>query len=396
MSNFKTSRRFGGFTLVELMIASALLAMIIITTGYIFQTSVKAISISQGNSEMAISIMSFDETFRTDLKGMEHDGFLALGRREIYNVYGTRSDRHNEFAQTFRNDWIMFYMTSERTSMTDPRVIGQWSRVLYSHGQASNPVDADFSQLATDWVLLRHGILILPELRISSGNIEMTQKPSGWNDPIGPYTGAEWPQSGDYPGKERQFQRAVESYSFRRLHWYWYFHYGWNGPLSTPWVYDRASRTNPEKPQEAFFEPSYYHTGSGHYADIGTYSKKMHSLPHCGEFRIQYAMPQDITTSAINWRDPPLWHNPSRSDDPDPAATGNYVDPNYDSSRPGDVTHPSQYIPVGEVSPSLYAGRVIFAPGDKWPVLLKVNAQVFDPLDRLEGGQKLEMVVAVP
>ncbi len=381
----RTTRSPHGFTLVELMISVSLMAVIVMVIGYVFQTSVQAISISQGNSETVLNAMAFDRILRQDIKGMERDGFLVMGRREVYDVYGSRRDRQDLLDRTARTDWMMFFIGSEQRALFDPRVISHWARVLYGHGDVSDPTSSNFSPLGTDWSLMRQIFLIMPELRTNAALIE--ESAGGYYQSQG--LGVEWPQIGIGAGYESMWQTAVDTYTQRRLHWYWHGGQGHiHGDLACDWFYEHNSSTT----GMAFFEPAHYHNW------ITSYSiernRRIHAMPHCGSFRIQYAFAQDITSAGINWREPPLWHDPNRSDDPDPGATGAYPDPNFDASMPANVTHPSATIPVGKIPESLYAGRLVFAPGDpNWPVLLKVTVDAYDPLGRYEGSHPIEMLL---
>ncbi|MCG3180612.1 MAG: hypothetical protein BIFFINMI_02974 [Phycisphaerae bacterium] len=361
-------RAAAGFTLVELMIAVGLLAMIFVVAGYIFQTSVTAIGQAQASNEMVMSLAAFDKVIRQDLAAIEPGGFLGMGRRE-QDGYGTGMDSAQGLKKKYRKDWMMFYITTERCSPMDPRAIGQWARVFYGPGQTADPNDSGASDLVSNWVLMRHQVLLCPKLRMDKNAIEATSGPSGWSDPVGPFLGIEWPQEGDYPGMERSYWRATDTYRFRRMHWWWYWNYGWCGTVSTPWVYDRVSRTNPEKPQRAYSEPDFYHNVPG----LGGGLKvNFSALGHC-DFKVQYAMKEDLGTT-IAWRDPPAV-----------GGSGNPADPNYNASDP-----------VHNTSQTNQDGRLMFTPGDRWPALLKITVRVFDPLARLVDGRTMDVIMMLP
>jgi prepilin-type N-terminal cleavage/methylation domain-containing protein len=375
-----------GFTLVELMVAVGLLAVLILMVGFIFQTSVDAISTAQGSNELNASLMGVAERLRSDIKGIERNGFLIIGARER-EAYGSGYDRGEKLLQTFRNDWMVFFTATEHPSLLDQRAIGMWSRVMIGHGRVadthgdliqtrdsypqgktilkgrivdepegvykletlsptggspkvltinksdtytSNTYYNHPSDQATDWILMRHQIL---ELAYPVFGNKQTYRAWSQYYSDAMYVGAEYASYGEMVGTgggEGPYKRAIQSHTKRKYNWYWY--YGW----------DREN-------QVEIFEPEYYFrfaSGAG---------RRFQLLPHCAEFKIQFAMKADIGNGQVLWHDPP--------------ARGNSAYP---------------------------YGRLEFGPGDEWPVLLRISIQAFDPIDRLIGGRPLVMVFEVP
>lgn len=398
------NNRFAGFTLIELLVSVALLAMIILATSYIFDTTVSAVSLNQATAESSIRLSTFTEQVRYDLKAVERGGFLIFGRRELEG-YGSPADRANKMKRTMRTDWMLLTCATQQEGGLDSRAIGQWSKIFYGHGKASDPTNSgfrdetqqypfvdnltnSFSNVGTDWVLLRNQIIMLSSLLASSTSSTGIESPS---------TGGTYEMGGS------KFERGMLSYVNRQFHWYGAFNYQWIGNFN--WNVgdvDFAGR------RLAVYEPVFYHTMPYHSTgDVREY----HALPHCGSFRVQYAMAEDLRSGSggkIAWRDGPLFHDPRRSDSP--PAVGAYPDPNYSASDPYGP-HISANIPVGvqgtkwyydgnyakgwTITPVTNAGRIVFGPGDRWPSLIKITVEVWDPLDRLSGPMKGEVVVAI-
>ncbi len=359
----------GGFTLIELLLSVTLLVLIILVSSYIFDTTIRAVSQTQADNEMSVGLQAFAQLLRNDLRGLEHDGYLICGAREQM-AYGSLKDRTNQTGQTFRNDWLMFYTNCEQYSSVDCRVIGQWARILYGHGLVTDKRQALYSNIATDWVLTRHQIILLSHIRLPWSDIQTTNE--GPYSGRGIFEGLESPEMGDYVSGWRQYERATLSYVSRDWRWYWFMNYGWEGDLATA-AYDFPAYGGGTTQGKAFYEPRYYHTASFYY---GWSDRRFHALPHCSDFGVQYAMAEDLRAGpggATRWRDPPRI-----------GAAGNPIDPNYSATDPQHTNQKNS------------DGRLAFAPGDRWPVLLKVTVRVFDPMDRLAGGKNLVAVVPVP
>ncbi|MCG3180614.1 MAG: hypothetical protein BIFFINMI_02976 [Phycisphaerae bacterium] len=354
-------RRTGAFTLVELMIAVGLLAMIFVVAGYIFQTSVSAISKAEANNEMVMSLTAFSKQCRYDMQAIEHNGFLVIGRRQ-QDAFASTADESENIKRTFRNDWMMFTMTTEQPSVVDPRVIGQWERIFYGQGDVTNPSNSQYSKYATDWVLMRHQILMMPKLRISTSEMEAAMKDyTTWTT----VAGIDWNDSPDYLGKERQFWTAMQSYTYRKLYWFWMMNYGWCGSYPMPWAYARGG--GQDSTAKTYFEPTYWQDASFYFG--ASAGRRFQLLGHCGDFKVQYAMSEDLG-STIAWRNPPAVGDSS-----------NPQDPSYNASDPVNSDRTNQ------------DGRLMFGPGDRWPSLLKIHVHIYDPLNRLVDGRAMDIVV---
>ncbi len=354
--------RPGGFTLIELLLSVTLLVLIVLVSGYIFDSTVRAVGETQACTEMNVSLQAFAKTMREDFRGIECGGWLFCGQR-IQAAYGSLRDRTNARLKPFRTDWVGLTTNTEQYSAMDSRVIGQSSRILYGHGLTTDPRGNHgvYSNIATDWVVMRHQVVQLPQIKPDFVAIHSAPFYGyGWDRAFSDVEDAEgyvayYPSgSGSDYYWVYPFERNFESYYKRDFRWSW------------SWVYRGNPILNISEPDNYFdYLKGSYQISSPRYA-----------LPHCAEFQVQYAMAEDLPSAddgAIHWRDPP---RARRSDNP--------PDPNYD---PADLLHRNQ---------RNSDGRLLFGPGDRWPVLLKVTAEIFDPIDRLEGGRKMVLVVPLP
>ncbi len=365
------------FTLIELLLAVTLLVLIVLVSGYIFDTTVRAVSQSQATSELNASLEAFAQLLRKDIRAIEHDGFLVIGAR-CQEAFGTASDRANGRRQTFRNDWIEFFTNAEQDASIDARTIGQWSRTLYGHGRVSDRagyafkdqtrsmpltpgMHAAYSNLGTDWVVMRHQLHVMAKSRLPERQLENLEVADGtWQYSTG-----------------TMYNRSLLSYVVRDFRWSCWYNCQWVGSVQVQYGVDGQTGTG----RLAIYEPLYYHY-------MPTYSmtdrRGFHALPHCPHFEVHYAMAEDLQAcpaGTVRWRDPPM------------LGQSGYADPNYNPAVRIDPLHLKATLPANDGE---HAGRLPFGPGDRWPVLLKITVHVFDPLDRLAGGKKMSVVTVVP
>ncbi|MDD4891924.1 MAG: prepilin-type N-terminal cleavage/methylation domain-containing protein [Phycisphaerae bacterium] len=355
-----------GFTLVELLVAVTLLVLIMLATTYIFSTSTEVISETQGVSECNIRLGAFEQVFRRDIKNIEHQGFLIMGARR-QEAYGSRRQAEIELKQTFRDDWLMFLTGSEVAGSVENRAYGQTAKVYYGHSATSDPlawqaVDQTswfpytqgacatrLSQFATEWTLLREELILIHQFRAGSTGGQ----------------GLEYGGISQY-GTGALYLRDIFNYVYRNFRWTLWPNEGYMGSVTV-----NHGPAGSATGRLAIYEPIYYHT----FSSYGTGDQSgFRALAHCSRFQMQYAMPADLRAGpngGVLWRDPAM-HDPANVA---AVPTGGFnvavvADPN--------------------------AGRTVFAPGDVWPALVKCTVEVWDPLERTDGGRSATFVVPVP
>lgn len=92
-----------GFTLMELMVAVALLVGVILAVGMVFQGTSKAVSLSQATTEAFSGVRALQSKIEKDLSGLDPNGFLIIRSR----ADATNTRRFDQIAflsnGTFRN-----------------------------------------------------------------------------------------------------------------------------------------------------------------------------------------------------------------------------------------------------------------------------------------------------
>ena len=67
-----------GFTLTEMLVAVAVLAVVILATSTIFSTSQRVASMGEANAELIQQASAIERRIRRDIERMSSDGFLAI------------------------------------------------------------------------------------------------------------------------------------------------------------------------------------------------------------------------------------------------------------------------------------------------------------------------------
>lgn len=102
------------FTLTEMLIAVAVLAVVILATSTIFGTAQRIASLGQANSDLLQQAAAIEQRIRTDVDRMSRDGFLAIqcvGVRNDINVAqtGRRLDPSRADGEEIRCDQLLFF-----------------------------------------------------------------------------------------------------------------------------------------------------------------------------------------------------------------------------------------------------------------------------------------------
>lgn len=265
----------GGFTLIELLVAVGLLAVIFLACSYIFDSATQAISETESTTDVNRSIEATFRVMRTDVRGIEHDGWLVMGSRQFppNQVWATGKAKSAGRAQQFRYDWMAFTLCTSVSSNVDPRLAGQNGRVFYSHGQRTNPSSALFKTTAADWVFMRD-FYFQPGAapwKSNDSNAAINARKQKAELTINGLAGQECTLGG---GLANSLAYVNSSYFNREFHWLGYpsyYYAGWD-----------------ETPETSSFM-SYL---VSNYTMRESWGK--HLLPFAAEFKLQYAMATDI------------------------------------------------------------------------------------------------------
>ena len=144
------------FTLIELVTAVAILAMVLSFTGVIFKVSIGTYRTAGANAEIMQKLRAITDQLNRDFKGLRKDGYLKLH----YDVRGNRREYPNSAPCDFRADRIYYFSTGDFQSWFGPDIRSNIARVYFGHDSISL---SDDSIPVSQWILARDAMLITPD-----------------------------------------------------------------------------------------------------------------------------------------------------------------------------------------------------------------------------------------
>jgi prepilin-type N-terminal cleavage/methylation domain-containing protein len=143
------------FTILELVVAIALLAMVFAFTAAIFQVGVSSYRTAAANAEIMQKLRAITDQLNADFEGLQKDGYLLLhfellNRMEFENSPGTNN---------FRADRIYYFSTGDFQSWFDIDVRSNIARIYFGHDYDTFN---DNSILVSKWNLARDAVLLTP------------------------------------------------------------------------------------------------------------------------------------------------------------------------------------------------------------------------------------------
>jgi prepilin-type N-terminal cleavage/methylation domain-containing protein len=143
------------FTLIELVVAIAILVMVISFAGVIFKVSINAHRTASANAEIMQKLRAITDQLNIDFKGFRKDGYLVL-RSELLN----RNEYGNSPAPAdFRVDRLFYFSTGDSQSWKDTSVRSNITKVYFGHDSRSLN---DTAFPVSKWSLARDAKLITP------------------------------------------------------------------------------------------------------------------------------------------------------------------------------------------------------------------------------------------
>ncbi|MCX5632107.1 MAG: hypothetical protein NTW93_00270 [Phycisphaerae bacterium] len=139
-----------GFTIMELLVAVGLLAVVLAATGMIFRYSIDAQRTAASTAEMMHTLRAITDQLNSDFAGLREDGYLVL-----------QSDDSNSA--------VYFFSTGDFQSWYDPTVKSNIVRVYL--GPAGN----DPNNLALDMRLLTPGNIPTPGRKLDYNDVSFAQ-----------------------------------------------------------------------------------------------------------------------------------------------------------------------------------------------------------------------------
>ena len=141
-----------GFTLIELVTAIAILAIVVSFAGVIFNMSIESYRTAMANAEIMRKLRAITDQLNADFKGLQKDGYLILHSE----VQAGRKEYQDPDPCDFRADRLYYFTTGDFQSWFEPNIRSNIAQIYFGHDSISLATDVVVSKckLARDVVLL--------------------------------------------------------------------------------------------------------------------------------------------------------------------------------------------------------------------------------------------------
>ncbi len=140
-----------GFTLVELVVAIGVMAMVVLFAGTVFKASIASYRIATAQAEIMQKFRAITDQLNNDFQGLRKDGYLIL-----YSTYAGTAPNN------FRSDRLYFFSTGDFQSWYNSTVRSNIARIYLGHDWTSlapaQNVPVNHWRLAQDINLLTPGM----------------------------------------------------------------------------------------------------------------------------------------------------------------------------------------------------------------------------------------------
>lgn len=159
------------FTLIEMVVALGIMALVLSFAGVIFQVSIDSHRMALANAEIMQKLRVITEQLDADFRGLRKDGEILViwsaGRRDPNASAALRRLGPNDPNHFERFDRIMFFTSGDfQTFNTDPVVRGNLARVCYTlaRGPSDNPTEPNWPpmQAPRERMLARTQHILIP------------------------------------------------------------------------------------------------------------------------------------------------------------------------------------------------------------------------------------------
>lgn len=389
-----SGKRIGGFTLVELMVAVAILVIVVAMSGTIFTSAGEAVSRSTGLTDIQTKVQAFRRQFTADIEqmlGPAQGGYLAIRCQRYTNCYESETPGGGSIQDIpgdVRADQIAFFATGDFRSMVDPNIQANTAWLRYGHagsvmpasmGEAI-PADFDTETAANHWIWCRQYTVF-------------------WIDP-----GDTPPSLDTSNSSELAIASRIDRYAedengtdITNEEEYWKF---WSDHVSFPYSHTRSVyqiwSTAGASPRNAacytrFFPPASngrsYLRMSGPMIGVVPYM-----LGNVGYVKIEVLMPEALTNTQGSQTRPETLasldnsnlggtlnasvFDPPYADDDDIIWRDPYIDNHRLGLNVGEGTGRSAAAAYQPTDPE--EALLIFAPTDLWPLKLRITARLYD------------------
>ena len=143
------------FTLIELVVAVAILAMVLSFAGVIFKVSIGAYRTTMANTEIMQKLRAITDQLNGDFEGLQKDGYLML-----HSEVQARSEYQDSDPCNFRADRLYYFSTGDFQSWFAPNIRSNIARVYFGHDSISLYLAID--RPVSEWNLARDIVLLTP------------------------------------------------------------------------------------------------------------------------------------------------------------------------------------------------------------------------------------------
>ena len=117
-----------GFTLVELVVAIGVMAMVVVFAGTVFKTSIASYRVATAQAEIMQKFRAITDQLNNDFQGLRKDGYLML-----YSTAVNRAEYAGATPANFRSDRLYFFSTGDFQSWYNSAVRSNIARIYLGH-----------------------------------------------------------------------------------------------------------------------------------------------------------------------------------------------------------------------------------------------------------------------
>jgi len=144
-----------GFTLVELVVAIGIMALVIVFAGNVFKSSISSYRIASAQADIMRKFRAITDQLNNDFQGLQKDGYLILYSENLT----TRTEYLGAPSASFRSDRLYFFSTGDFQSWFDPTIRSNIARIYLGHERYSI---SDTSIYVNHWRLAQDVNLLTP------------------------------------------------------------------------------------------------------------------------------------------------------------------------------------------------------------------------------------------
>jgi prepilin-type N-terminal cleavage/methylation domain-containing protein len=143
------------FTLIELVVAIAILVMVITFAGVIFKVSINSHRTAAANAEIMRKLRAITDQLNADFRGLGKNGYLIIHSE----VLPGRREYANSNTLDYRADRLYYFTTGDFQTWLSPNIRSNITKVYFGH---DGPSLTDPAVPASKWSLARDVRLITP------------------------------------------------------------------------------------------------------------------------------------------------------------------------------------------------------------------------------------------